>query len=334
MRRIRFGPVTLFLSLFFLGALPAAAAQKVQLGLDWVIYAKHTAFFVAKDLGYFSQAGLDVDIQRGKGSADLVKRMGTGVPQFGSPDVGEVVRGRSRGIPVKMVGILLDRSVYVVFALEGSGIREPKDLAGKTMADSVFSAARRMFPALAESAGFDPKKVKWVNVTPAAKGSSLISGAVDAITAFDLIAPPVYAAARAAGKKVHTINFRDYGVDIYSNGIATTDGLIRKNPEMVRGFVGAALKGVVWGYKNPQGAMDILLKYNPTLNRNFSLETWKIMMGYFRYQEEKGPGVGLMTREKMAHTRDLISKHMGVKKTIAVEDLFTNKFVPKLSTGR
>jgi NitT/TauT family transport system substrate-binding protein len=330
MRKVKFGVLTLALALV-LGAGPAGAAQKIVFGLDWLIYAKHTAFFVAKDLGYFSKAGLEVNIQRGRGSGNLVKLMGTGVPQFGSPDVGEVVRGRAKGIPLKTVGIMLDRSVYCVFVLKRSGIRKPKDLAGKTMGDMPFSAARKMFPALAIAAGLDAKKVKWLNLTGATKGSSLIAGTVDAITAFDIISPPLQAAARAAGKEVRLIRYRDYGVDIYSNGIAARDGLIRKSPDMVRGLVGAVMKAAVWGYKHPQKAMDILLKYNPNLNRKLSLESWDIMKSYIRHQAEKGPGIGRMTRKKMAHTRDLVSKYMGVKKGIPVEDLFTNKFVPKLS---
>ncbi len=331
MRKIGISIPILLISLVVWWVSPAPAAEKIQFGLDWLIYAKHTAFFVAKEQGYFAKAGLDVNILPGKGSGDLVKRMGTGVPPLGSPDVSEVVRGRDKGIPLKMVGIMLDRSVYVVFALESSGIRKPKDLAGKTMGDLPFSAARRMFPALAAAAGLDTKKVKWINLTGATKGTSLIAGAVDAITAFDIIGPPVFAAAHAAGKKVHTINFRDYGVDNYSNGIAAKDDFIQKNPDLVRRFVDATMKGEVWGYNNPEKAIDALLKNNPNLNRKLSMETWKIMMSHIKHQAEKGPGIGLMTREKMAQTRDLVSKYMGVKKSIPVGDLFTNKFVPKMS---
>ncbi len=337
MKRLRSSGWMLFLSMlsFFLIAPfsgpPAAAEKKVLFSMEWVIYAEHAAFFVAKELGYYSKAGIDVDIQRGHGSADLVKKMATGRPPFGLPDVGEVIKGRAKGMGVRTVAILIDRSIYVVLALESSGIREPKDLVGKTMGDLPSSSSRRMFPAVANSAGFDASKVKWITVIPPAKISSLVAGKVDAVTTYENVLPPAIAAARSVGKKIHVIPYRNWGVDIYSNGIATTDEMIQKDPDLVRRFVGASVRGIAWAADHPKETVDILLKHNPALNRKLSLETWEIMRGYVRHQAEKGPGIALMTRKKMGHTRDLISKYFGLKRVVPLDQIFTNEFVPKVS---
>jgi NitT/TauT family transport system substrate-binding protein len=309
----------------------AVAAQKVAFSMEWVIYAEHAAFFVAKDLGYYSKAGMEVDIQRGFGSADVVKKLGAGSFSFGLPDVSEVIKGRANGLGIKTVAILIDRSSYVIISLEGSGIKKPSDLVGRTMGDLPTSSSRRMFPAVAASAGFDAKKVTWINVIPPAKVSSLIAGKVDAITTYENVLPPAVAAAHSAGKKLHVIPYRDWGVDTYSNGIATTDEIIRKDPNLVRRLVDASVKAMAWAAEHPTETVDILLKHNPVLNRKLSLETWEIMRGYTQHQAKKGPGIGQMTREKMRHTRDLVAKYIGIKKMVPVDEIFTNEFVPKVS---
>ncbi len=59
-------------------SLPAVAADNVNFALDWVVSGVHAGYFVAKDKGYYSAAGLDVTIGRGFGSGDTIKRVGSG----------------------------------------------------------------------------------------------------------------------------------------------------------------------------------------------------------------------------------------------------------------
>ncbi|MGZ5811316.1 MAG: ABC transporter substrate-binding protein, partial [Xanthobacteraceae bacterium] len=54
---------------------PASAQTKLRFTLDWIPGATHSAFFVALQKGYYKAEGLDVSIDRGKGSAEVVRQL-------------------------------------------------------------------------------------------------------------------------------------------------------------------------------------------------------------------------------------------------------------------
>ena len=62
----------------------AAAADEVSVQLDWLVRGNHAMFFVARDKGYFSQAGINVTASRqGTGSTDALKLVANGNADFG-----------------------------------------------------------------------------------------------------------------------------------------------------------------------------------------------------------------------------------------------------------
>jgi len=76
-------------------AAPASPPEKVKLSLNFLPYGLHIGFFAARDLGWYREAGMDVEILKGEGSADAVRRMGTGVVDFAFADLGSLIVGRS-----------------------------------------------------------------------------------------------------------------------------------------------------------------------------------------------------------------------------------------------
>ena len=134
--------------------------------LNWVPYGLHYGIFAAEAQGYYREAGLDVDIQRGYGSGDTVKRTATGAADIGMADMASVIVGRGNGLAVKQVAILLDRSADAIFYLKGVGISTPKDLPGRSLGATIGETTLNLMPAFAANAGFDHKKVEIVNLAP------------------------------------------------------------------------------------------------------------------------------------------------------------------------
>src|SRR3954452_9021108 len=58
--------------------------------------------------------------------------------------------------------------------------------------------------------------------------------------------------------------FGDY-LPLYSNGVLVTDAYVAKNPEVVRKFLRASLKGWAYAFQNPDEAVSLLRKDNPLL---------------------------------------------------------------------
>ena len=109
--------------------------------------------FAAQDQGIYKDAGLDVDIQRGYGSGDTVKRVATGSADFGIGDAASVVVGRSNGLAVKQVATIFDKAADAIFFVEGNGIAKPADLQGRTMGATAGETTATLFPDLRRMPG-------------------------------------------------------------------------------------------------------------------------------------------------------------------------------------
>ena len=83
----------------------AAAAQTTDITFttDFGFNGRHSYFFVALDKGFYKAEGLNVNIIRGQGSIDSVKKVATGAAQIGFADAGAVILARANdSIPVKL----------------------------------------------------------------------------------------------------------------------------------------------------------------------------------------------------------------------------------------
>src|SRR4029079_11400279 len=85
--RHRFSIVIIFALALLLAPQSASAQTKVRFTLDWIPGATHGAFLLALQKGYYKAEGLDVTIDRGKGSAEVVRQLASGVYDIGFPDI-------------------------------------------------------------------------------------------------------------------------------------------------------------------------------------------------------------------------------------------------------
>jgi NitT/TauT family transport system substrate-binding protein len=145
----------------------ANALDSVTLITDFAYNGAHAYFFDAVDRGYYRDAGLEVKIVRGQGSADAIRQVGAGNAMFGFADAGSLILARANDqIPVKLVAVVYRKPPQAIFCREDSGLKKPKDLEGNAIAAAPGSAIRSLFPAFAKAAGFDGQNVRWVVANP------------------------------------------------------------------------------------------------------------------------------------------------------------------------
>ncbi|MFQ5912668.1 MAG: ABC transporter substrate-binding protein [Nitrospinota bacterium] len=313
---------------------PALAQEKIRFLLNWIPYGLHTGFYTALERGYYKEAGFDITIDRGYGSSDTAKKIGGGVGDFGFSGFPAVTLGRARDVKIKLLGVILDRGTHAIFALKGKGITKPSDLVGRTIGAPTASVLRVSFPALAKANNFNPSAVKWVNMPGSALVPALISEKVDSVATFATIQHKIEARAKAAGKEAITILYSEHGVDLYSVGLIATDQRIENNPKQVRRFVEASMKGVAWAVENPEQGVADLIKTHSALNAKLERTTWRIVTDHMLTPYQRTHGLGQISRAKAQRTRDIVLEGHKIKKDIPVEDLYTNRFLPKLFPRR
>jgi len=308
----------------------AQAADKVTFSLNWVPYGLHYGIFAAEAQGYYKEAGIDIDIQRGYGSGDTVKRTATKVADIGMADMASIIIGRGNGLAVKQVAVVLDRSADAVFYVKGVGINTPKDLPGHTLGAATGETPLNLFPVFAGNVGIDPAKVTVVNLTPPAKFPTLVSKKVDSIVALMTEEPAIQSAAQKAGIEVGKFVYSDHGVDYYSIGIIASDEMLQSRGDLVKRVVDATMRGYAWAIKNPEAAADAYSKRFPESSRDLTLAQWKVTMQHMITERTRANGLGYMDKAKMEKTLDLIKKYQQGKAEIAVDDIYSMKYLSKI----
>lgn len=316
---------------YFIATTPPPT-EKVHLlfGLDWIVYGRHAAYFVAVDKGYFDQEGLSVEIIRGYGSSDAVQKVATGRVDVAFGDLSSLIIGRAKdpNLKVKMVAMIYGKAPFALFYLKKAAINTPKDLEGKTLtAGGAGDVNYVLFPAFAKAAGFDATKVKWQFLDPALKVQSLVAGQVDVVTEFAMQKPVVDKAAADVGG-ANMMLWADHGFNVYSNGIMFKDDMIQSKPNVVRGFLRALAKAFDYAFKNSDEAVDILLKRYPTLDKDVAKAEVQIVQGLVLTPEAQASGIGSFDPEKVQVTIDTITTLYDLPRKVSSDEVISTAYLP------
>lgn len=318
-------PVLMFL---LASGAPAAAAQKITFTLDFEFAGRHAYYFMALEKGFYREAGLDVEIVRGSGSADAIRAVGAARAPLGFADTGTLVVSRTNhGLPVKVVAMVYNRAPHCIFCIEDAGVRSPKDLEGKKIATPPGSASTTMFPAFVRATGINADKITRVAVDTSALPAVLASRQVDCVSLF-YVAQPLLER-RLAPKKITRLLYADAGLEFYSNGIIVNDSFLKENPDVVRRFVAATVRGMEAAFADPAEAGRIMNKHHPQVEPALGQAEIEIVRELAVTPVTRARGLGYIDPKKMEQTRDVVVEAFTLPRRIPVEDLYAPGFAGK-----
>jgi NitT/TauT family transport system substrate-binding protein len=308
----------------------AARAQDrdVKFSLDFISLGRHAPWYVALGKGYYKEEGLNVTILPAKGTADAIRSVATGTTEFGFIDIPSLVAAGSNAANVKIVAVNYQKPPYCVFSLNpGADIDTPKKLLNLELGSSTGSFVPKVWAAFMEMNGVDSKTMKVTNIDPAARVPMLVSGKVPAIDVFIMSEPSIRRAVPDA--KPVCLFAGDYGLEIYANSIGVQDEFLQKNPDVVKKFVRASLRGWKDTLENPEEAAKIQLQYVKALDPQIVVEEIKILRRVALSDDVTKHGYGYVSPERMKTTVDFINKNAdisGEKRT--AESIFVPGFLP------
>ena len=302
-------PMTLALGLaLIMGSAARAEDRDVKFILDFISLGRHAPWYVALGKGYFKEEGLNVSIMPSKGTADAIRSVVSGIADIGFIDIPSLVASGSAGGAIKIVAVNYQKPPYCVFTLDpGANVTEPKQLAGLEFGSSTSSFLPRIVQAFMEMNGVDSKTLKVVNIDGAARVPMLAARKIPSIDQFIMSEPAIRRAVTDAKSKCLFLG--DFGLDIYSNSIGTTEEYLTKNPDVVKKFVRAALRGWQYALAHPQEAAQIQLQYVKALNPDIIAEELDILKRVAITPDVEKNGFGTASMDKMKRTVDFMNKN-------------------------
>jgi NitT/TauT family transport system substrate-binding protein len=240
------------------------AATKVEVGVIAIVDV--APIYLGKAKGFFSKRGIDLDLVQEQGGGPIVKGVLAGKYQFGFSNVTSLMAAEADGAPVKAVasGVASTgrsgRDFSAIVVKDGSAIRSPKDLAGKTIAVNVLkSIGDTTVRQSVRKAGGDAKNLKFEAMPFPAMNGALRSGKVDAIW----VVEPQLSEAVTTGAQVLASNFVDTAPDLTVALYFTSKDTIAKSPQLVTDFTDAIKESLNYAQQNPDEVRDAVGTYTP-----------------------------------------------------------------------
>jgi NitT/TauT family transport system substrate-binding protein len=309
------------------GAQTVKAQEKVKIGLDLTISGYHAGWLVAQKLGYFSEQGLDVTINRGYGSGDTAKKVKNGEIDVGFHHTANLVIVNSEGGDLRVVASYLVQELCAAFsAVEDGNVTTPKKMEGLTWGGPRTGVCTDILPAVLLAGGADATKVTKRLVQQAERFPMLAANTIQATDSYLDKAYYIRQELAKSNKTMTFFRFADY-VKMYSSSITVTRETMEKRPEMIEKVVAAVIKGLQYTAKNPDQAARIIMELHPKSDAPYIRESVDLLLFAMWDEHNKTSGLGFIDNGKMQGEHDLLMKYLNLKNATPMERTYTNRFV-------
>ncbi|KUP24522.1 ABC transporter substrate-binding protein [Paenibacillus sp. DMB5] len=299
-----------------------AALTKIKVALDWTPNTNHTGLYAAKELGYYEEEGLDVEIvQPGAAGADTM--VTSGEAAFGVSAQEALTLARLQGVPLVSIAAIIQHNTSGFAAPKDRNITSPKDFEGKTYGGWGSPAEEAAMKAIMDPEGGDVKKVKLVNI-----------GEADYFTAVkrDIDFAWIFYAwtgieAELRGEPLDMLYLKDYApqLDYYTPILTASEKVIADQPELVKAFLKATSKGYQYAIDQPEEAAAILTKAVPDLDPELVLASQKWLSPKYTDDADRW---GEQKAEVWQNYSDWMYGLKLLDQPLDVDSTFTNEFLP------
>ncbi|MEK9969920.1 MAG: ABC transporter substrate-binding protein, partial [Ferrovibrio sp.] len=283
-------------------------------------------YYYAKAQGWYEKAGLDVNIESGKGSGVSAQRVGAANTEFAIADMATALVAKSKGADLVAVMTVYANSPQGFYWLKSSGITGAKDFPGKKLGNPPGDASRVMWPAFAKQVGIATDSVTFVNITPQAKVASLKSKAIDITSDFynehDL-------KVREFGADLGFLAWRDIGLNLYGNSIIVNGAYLEKNKDKVAKFVSVSQKAFGACVADVSPCLKALMDSVSGLDEPNQRNQWNRIKELMTDSTTTGVALGAFDGKRLQSDYTLVKTYFGMEKDFDVAKVYSNDFLDK-----
>lgn len=249
---------------------PAAAQDKLTVLLEWFVNPDHAPLVVAKELGLFERAGLEVELLPPADPSIVPRAVASGQAEIGVHYQPNLYLDHEAGVPLVRFGTLVETPLNTLTVLADGPIHDLTDLAGERIGFSVSGFEDVILSTMLSSAGVKPEDVELVNVNFALT-ASLIGGKVEATIGgyrnFELTQM------RLEGHEGKAFFPEDHGVPVYDELILVTRPELLSDDRLTR-FLNVVEQGAIYLTNHPQESWELFIRAYPDLDDELNRQAW------------------------------------------------------------
>jgi NitT/TauT family transport system substrate-binding protein len=296
----------------------------VELQLDWLPNAQFAGILYAQSEGWYRQAGIDLTILDWTPYTNQVDALASDRTLLVSTEDNLLIRARSKGAPVKAIGVMMQFSGIGWMALADSGIQSIPDLRGKRLGIHPDGEAAIQLALRHYGMAWSDVEIQEVGYDYA---TLLMNRQVDAMQCLLMVEPLEVA---ALGQQVNTIRGFDLGYQVYAQVIATTDRLVEQHGEELVRFLQVTFDGWRAAFANPTRAAEIVVAdylpdANPQLQAQMLIAMQPIFTGAVGLHR-----LGWMERERWLGSIAYLHHDHLLDRPVQPKEVMTNHLIERL----
>ena len=157
--------------------------------------------------------------------------------------------------------------------------------------------------------------------------SSFLANKVDSIALFSTDVGFIEDASE--GQEFNVLKYGDFGLDLYGNGLVVSKVFSEENPDAVRAFIEATLRGINYTFENPNEAAEIVAKSAPGQSAESLITYIPPSQELVVTPDTQANGLGTMTDERWTATEELLLEYAGQENSVSLEELFSSEYLPE-----
>ena len=302
-------------------AIATDVLENIRLPMGYIPNVQYAPFYVAKEKGYFTEAGVEVEFDY-RTEIDGMALVGAGEIPFSIASGEQVLLARAQDLPVIYVLTWWQNYPVAVSARKAVGLHTPQDMAGKKIGlPGLYGASYIGLRALLQAGSLKEEEVTLDSIG-FNQVEALATDQEQAVVVYANNEPIQFA---ALGIEVDTLRVADY-VALASNGLVTNEMTIQNNPDMIRRMNKAILKGIADTLANPDEAFEICKKYVEGLDANAVIQR-QVLEATLEFWRAEQPGVS--HPEAWENMQKVLLDMRLLTEPLDLQQAFTNEFVEK-----
>jgi len=234
----------------------AQAPAPVKVLLDWAWLPYHAPFLIAQERGYYKDAGLNVELEQGRGSATTALLLSQGGFDIAHLNVTNGAQMIGKGGAIKVVGLYQHKTAAAFVGIKGKvKLDGPQSLKGVKIGSTPGGSDSLSLRIFTAANGMKVTDLNVVALDANAKTTALFGGTIDVVSGDS---PAFDAYIRATNQEPVTLQLADAGVPLLGFGFAANNAYLAKNPEIVRKFLAATKRGFAEAARDPKAACELI----------------------------------------------------------------------------
>ena len=306
---------------------PATAAEALQpmtIQLNWVPNVQFAGVLLAKEQGWYAEAGIDLTVKGWEFGVSLVDNVLSGTAQIGVVEGDLLIKTAVAGSTLKAIAAIFQKTPFCLMSKTAQGIETPEHLAGKRVGINSAESEFMLKIVLAHQG------LRFEDITPIQIGwdvQPLVDDEIDVYPAFMNNDPILL---KEQGYDVTYMPAFQYGYDFYSSVYVVTETMLAEQPQLIQAFLEVTLRGWEAAFHDPAATAQLVVEqYDPDGSAQQQTESLKLFHTLATLGEGK-KFLGMMQAQTWTKGIETLYEFQQIEHKVPAEDVFTVEFLEKI----